>query len=979
MPSSLNEASLEALIESHLLDANGYAKGDPADYDRTLCLDVPHLMGFLEATQPEIVKKLGIGQEEASRTKFLSRLSAEIRKRGVVDVLRSGFGHQAVAKIRLYYPTPSAHNEQAGKNHAANRWVVTRQLRYSQDEQARSLDMVVFLNGLPIATFELKNSLTKQSTKDAIRQYQRDRPTTEPLFKFGVCLVHFAVDDQTVAFCTALADERSVFLPFNKGWKDGAGNPPNPDGLKTDYLWKEILTKEVFGRIIEKFAQIITEEDPKTKRKKRKQIFPRYHQLDVVTKLLSDAATNGPGKRYLVQHSAGSGKSNSITWLAHQLTELRGQVATDPVFDSIIVVTDRRVLDKQLRDNIAQFARVAGVVEAITQGSKQLKLALQNGKKIIITTIQKFPFVCDDIRSLPGNNFAIIIDEAHSSQGGQTAAKLNETLRDDDEEFYETDEDRLNKIIESRKFLDNASYFAFTATPKNKTLELFGVKQPDGTFGPFHPYTMRQAIDEGFILDVLQNYTTWSSYYKLLKKVEDDPEVDARKARKKLKKFVESHEHAIRMKAEIMVDHFHDEVIAKRKINGKAKAMVVTSGIERAIQYKLAIVAYLAERRSPYKALVAFTGEKKYQDEKYTEDSMNGFAGAKIPDEFEKEEYRFLIVAEKFQTGFDQPLLHTMYVDKELAGVQAVQTLSRLNRTIPGVKRDTFVLDFHNDAEPIRKSFEPYYKTTILSEETDPNKLHDLKAELDAAQVYGQEEVDTFVSKFLQDASRYDLDVILDACAACYKEELDEDGQIKFKGNAKAFVRTYNFLGGILPFKNLEWEKLATFLRFLVHKLPSPEDPDLAAGIMEAIDMDSYRVEKQATNDIILEGDETLEPVPVGGGGGRQEPDFDLLSNIIRSFNDQFGNIAWEDEDRLRKTMNELQQKIRGNESFQNAKSSKQNEQTIRIAHDDALKTAMLGLMKDHTQLYKLYANNKDFKRALADALFRLTMGDEVA
>lgn len=978
MPTSLNEASLESLIESHLIDANGYVMGDSADYDRSLCLDVPQLMGFLEDTQPEVVKKLGLGKEGAGRTKFLTRLSSEVRKRGVVDVLRSGFGHQSVPKIRLYHPSPSAHNEEAARKHAANRWVVTRQLRYSQDEQARSLDMAILVNGLPVATFELKNSLTKQSTKDAIRQYQQDRPASEPLFKFGVCLVHFAVDDQAVAFCTALADERSVFLPFNRGWNEGAGNPPNPDGLKTDYLWKEILTKETFGHILEKYAQIVSEEDPKTKRKKRKQIFPRYHQLDVVTRLLVDAA-GGPGKQYLIQHSAGSGKSNSITWLAHQLTELRGTGSTAPVFDSIIVVTDRRVLDKQLRDNIAQFARVSGVVEAVTQGSRQLKSALQNGKKIIITTIQKFPFVCDDIRSLPGRNFAILIDEAHSSQGGQTAAKLNETLRADDQEFYETDEDRLNKIIEGRRFLDNASYFAFTATPKNKTLELFGTKQADGTSGPFHVYTMRQAIEERFILDVLRNYVTWSSYYKLLKRVEDDPEVDAKKARKKMKKFVESHEHAIRMKAEIIVDHFHDEVIAKRKINGKAKSMVVTSGIERAIQYKLAVDAYLRERRSPYQALVAFTGEKEYQGEKYTEDGMNGFAGTKIPAEFEKEEYRFLIVAEKFQTGFDQPKLHTMYVDKELAGVQAVQTLSRLNRTLPGAKHDTFVLDFHNDAETIRKAFEPYYRTTILSEETDIDKLHDLKAELDSAQVYGQEEVDSFVSKFLQNAARYDLDLILDACAAYYNEQLDEDAQIKFKGNAKAFVRTYNFLGGILPFRNPEWEKLAIFLRFLVRKLRSPEDPDLAAGVMEAIDMDSYRVEKKATEQIRLAGDEVLDPVPVGGGGGKGEPEFDLLSNIIKSFNDQFGNIAWEDEDRLRKTMTELRQKIQDDEAFQNAKASTQGEQAVRIAHDEALKGAMLGLMKDHTQLYKLYANNPDFKRALADALFRLTAGDEVA
>lgn len=978
MPTRLDEASLESLIESHLLETNGYLSGKNGDYDRESCLDGVQLMAFLEATQPEVIVKLGIGDEGTARTKFFARISSEVRKRGIIDVIRKGVGHQSVPRIHLYYPTPSANNEEAAKRHAANRWTVTRQLRYSKDDQARALDLALFANGLPVATFELKNSLTNQSTQDAIRQYQQDRPKTEPLFNFGVCLVHFAVDDQTVAFCTALADEKSVFLPFNRGWNEGAGNPPNPDGLKTDYLWREILTKQTFGRILEKFAQIIEEEDPETRKKKRKQIFPRFHQLDAVSRLLHDAA-GGPGKRYLIQHSAGSGKSNSITWLAHQLTELTAEGDSRPVFDSIIVVTDRRLLDKQLRDNIAQFAQVQGVVEAITRGSRQLRKALEAGKKIIITTIQKFPFICDDIRSLPGKKFAILIDEAHSSQGGQAAAKLNEALSTDDEEYFETDEDRLNRIIESRKFLDNASYFAFTATPKNKTLELFGVRQADGSFRAIHVYTMRQAIEEGFILDVLQNYTTYDSYYKLLKRVADDPEVDAKRARKKMKKFVESHDHAIRRKAEIMIDHFHDEVIAKRKIDGQAKAMIVTSGIERAIQYRLAFDAYLLERRSPYKALVAFTGEKEYRSEKYTEDGMNGFAGTKIPDEFKKDEFRFLIVAEKFQTGFDQPKLHTMYVDKELAGVQAVQTLSRLNRTIPGVKRDTFVLDFHNDAERIRAAFEPYYRTTILSEETDPNKLHDLKTELDGAQVYAQDTVDTFVSKFLKNAARYDLDIILDACTATYLDVLDENGQIKFKGNAKSFVRTYNFLAGILPFKNQDWEKLAIFLRFLVLKLKSPDDPDLARGVMEAIDMDSYRVEKRATQDILLAGDETLEPVPVGGGGGRGEPEFDLLSNIIKIFNQQFGNIAWEDQDRLRKTMVELRDTISENEAFRNARTSRQDEQTVRIAHDDALKTAMLGLMKDHTQLYKLYSNNPDFKRALADALFRMSFGEEVA
>lgn len=533
--------------------------------------------------------------------------------------------------------------------------------------------------------------------------------------------------------------------------------------------------------------------------------------------------------------------------------------------------------------------------------------------------------------------------------------------------------------MESRKFLKNASYFAFTATPKNKTLELFGTKQSDGTFEADHSYTMKQAIDEGFILDVLDKYRTYNSWVRLLKKVADDPEVDAKKARKKLKKYVESHAHAIKTKAEIMVDHFHEEVIAKRKIDGKAKAMIVTSGIERAIQYKLAIDLYLKERERPCKTLVAFTGEKEYKGAKYTEDNMNGFAGTEIPEEFEADEYRFLIVAEKFQTGYDQPKLHTMYVDKELAGVQAVQTLSRLNRTIPGIKRDTFVLDFHNEAESVKKAFEPYYRTTILSEETDINKLHDLKTDLDAAQVYGDEHVEVFVSKFLRNAARYDLDLILDACVATCVQDLDEKGQIKFKGNAKSFVRTYNFLAAVLPFKNPAWERLGIFLRFLVNKLPSPEDSDLAMGVLEAIDMDSYRVEMKATEDIALEGNETLEPVPIGGDGGKPEPEFDLLSNIIKSFNEQFGNIDWEDEDHLGRTIKDLKEKIDADEAFTNAKASGQNEQTIRVAHENALKLAMLGLMKDHTQLYKLYANNADFKRALADALSRLSLGDDAA
>ena len=570
-----------------------------------------------------------------------------------------------------------------------------------------------------------------------MQQYKRDRDPRELLFQFGRCLVHFAVDDQEVRFCTHLKGKDSWFLPFNKGYNDGAGNPPNPHGLKTDYLWREVLTREGLTDIIENYAQVVEEKDERTGRKKALQIFPRYHQLDVVRKLLADARSRGAGRRYLIQHSAGSGKSNSIAWLAHQLVGLEQDSA--PIFDSVIVVTDRRVLDKQIRDTIKQFAQVAATV-GHAEHSGDLRRFLASGKKIIITTVQKFPVILDEIgNEHRGRTFAILIDEAHSSQGGRTAAKMNMALSaQGGEQEEETTEDAINRIMEARKMLPNASYFAFTATPKNKTLEIFGEPWPEGDVvkhRPFHSYTMKQAIQEGFILDVLQHYTPVASYYRLAKTVEDDPEFDTQKAQRKLRRYVESHEHAIRAKAEIMVDHFHEQVLAKHKIGGQARAMVVTSGIERAIQYFHAIRDYLQERKSPYRAIVAFSGEHEYGGQQVTEASLNGFASNLIPERIREEPYRFLICADKFQTGYDEPLLHTMYVDKPLSGIKAVQTLSRLNRAHPK-KHDTFVLDFQNDADTIQAAFEDYYRTTILSEETDPNKLHDLKADLDGYQVY---------------------------------------------------------------------------------------------------------------------------------------------------------------------------------------------------------------------------------------------------
>ena len=745
--------------------------------------------------------------------------------------------------------------------------------------------------------------------------------------------------------------------------------------MKTDFLWKDILNRQGLIDIIENYAQIVERKDPKTGKVKRDQLFPRFHQLDVVRKLLADAKAKGAGRRVLIQHSAGSGKSNSIAWLAHQLVRLendRGQV-----FDSVIVVTDRRILDQQIRDTIKQFAQVGATV-GHAERSGDLRRFITDGKKIIITTVQKFPFILDDIGALHmDRRFAIIIDEAHSSQGGKAAAALNAALMEaEDGDEDETVEDKINAIMQSRKMLPNASYFAFTATPKNKTLEIFGEPYPEGDavkHRPFHSYTMKQAIQEGFILDVLRYYTPVSSYYRLIKTVDADPEFDTKRATKKLRRYVESNDHAIRLKAEIMVDHFHEQVLALNKIGGQARAMVVTSGVERAIQYYQAVSAYLVERKSPYKAIVAFSGEHEFRGAKVTEANLNGFPSKDIVDQIEADPYRFLICADKFQTGYDQPLLHSMYIDKTLSGIKAVQTLSRLNRAHPQ-KHDAFVLDFMNDTDTIRASFDTFYRTTILSDETDPNRLHDLKATLDGYQVYDPALIEQFVGLYLAGADRDRLDPILDACVAAYSVNLDEDGQVDFKGKAKAFTRTYSFIAAILPYTNGDWEKLSIFLNFLIPKLPAPREEDLSKGILEAIDMDSYRVEKQAAQRMQLaDQDAEIDPVPTDGGGHMAEPELDRLSNIIRGFNDLFGNITWADTDRIRRLIaTEIPDKVAANAAYQNAKQNS-DKQNARIEHDKALSGVIISLMKDDTELFKQFSDNPEFKRWPTDTVFAAT------
>ena len=1011
MPTDTTEKGLESLIMRHMTGTEGLSAGSadrvaetapssaghgwfagrPAAYDREYAVDIEHLFTFLSTTQPDEYAKLGIGdyrdETGMAKRKFLARLQGEITRRGVVDVLRHGIKHGPL-RFDLFYGSPSPENPRAVERHAANRFSIARQLHYSREATKRSLDLCAFINGLPVATFELKNSLTKQTVDDAIEQYKRDRDPREMLFQFGRCMVHFAVDDHAVAMCTALQGSKGMakaswFLPFNQGWNNGAGNPPNADGVKTDYLWKRILSPQGLIDIIENYAQIVEEENPKTGKKKKVQIFPRYHQLDVVRRILADALENGAGKRYLIQHSAGSGKSNSIAWLAHQLIGLRKEGAD--VFDSIVIITDRRILDRQIRETIKGFAQVGSIIGAVREGvgsskTEQLAGFLKQGKKIVISTVQTFPFVLDRIgEEHRGKKFAIIIDEAHSSQGGRTAAAMSMALSESD---IETTEDWINDEIErrikSRKLVPNASYFAFTATPKNKTLEIFGIPYQAGDevkHRPFHGYTMKQAIQEGFILDVLKHYTPVAGYYRLAKTVEGDPEYDVKKARKKLRVYVESHSKAIRDKAEIMVDHFMEQVIGQNKIGGQARAMVVTGSIQRAIQFFFAFRDYLAEIKNPYKAIVAFSGEPEYKGEKVSESKLNGFSSNDIADKIQEEPYRFLICADKFQTGYDEPLLHTMYVDKALSGIKAVQTLSRLNRAHPK-KHDVFVLDFQNDTETIEESFADYYRTTILSRETDPNKLHTLKAELDQYQVYSPEQIDALVALYLSGADRDQLDPILDVCVAVYVGELDEDGQVDFKGKAKAFARTYDFLATILPYGVQEWEKLSIVLNFLIAKLPAPIEEDLAKGILDAIDMDSYRAEKQATLAIALpDADAEIEPVPMAGGGRKPEPEMDTLSNIVKAFNDQFGGLFSDPKRMEQRITDEIPKKVLDDQAYMNARQNS-DRQNARIEHDKALKRVITALFTDDAQLFKQFQDNESFRHWLTDTVFGMTYED---
>lgn len=984
-----SETGLEKIIVDWLRDKNGYEQATPHDYNKDFALVDTWVERFVVATQPDKVEQSMCFASPSERMKFFTRLANEITKRGVVDVLRKGYKFNG-STFDLYYPLPSDLNPSAKKAYGQNIFGVIRQVMYSKTN-TNEIDFVVFINGLPLATFELKNNYTGQTYENAIRQYQTDRNPKELLLQKKRCAVHFAVDDQQVWMCTALAGKDSWFLPFNRGVNGGAGNPVVENDTMTSYLWKDILTKPTLSNIIENFAQVIVskEKDMKTGkiRDKEKVIWPRYHQLDAVRTLVKQTQKCGVGKRFLIQHSAGSGKSNTITWLAYQLVVLLKN--QQPFFDSVVVVTDRVNLDRQIRDNINAFQRLSNIV-GWADKSETLRLMLQGGKKIIVSTINKFSFILDEIGStLKDRRFAIIIDEAHSSQNGAMSANLATGLSgyaapkayvmpcvceagmvasggpDVDIETEEEDtDDKINRILKGRKLAKNANYYAFTATPKNKTLEMFGEKITDAdgniSFVPFHEYTMKQAIEEGFILDVLKYYTPYSSYYRILKTSADDPEYDKKKAQGKLRAYVEAQPETIEKKAEIIVEHFCSKVFMK--IGGKARAMLVTSSIERAIEFYKVITRMLEERNSPYRAIVAFT-DKMIDGQLVTEASLNGFPSAEIETKMEEEPYRILIVANKFQTGYDQPLLHTMYVDKQLSGVKAVQTLSRLNRCHPK-KQDTFVLDFANDPEMIQKAFQDYYKTTVLVGESDVNKLNDLTETIEGFCFYTQDDVDRVVELKLtgNDDDRPAMDAVLDGVTERFKEKLNEDEQIVCKSGIKNFNRCYPYFSSIMPFESAEWEKQYIFYSLLVKKLPKLKIDDFTEGLIDNIDFDKYRIVKEEERQIVLENENAeVAPVPVGHGTGKPVPEMEALSTIVKDFNELFGNIDWKNRDEVQRQINELPARIAGSVDFANAVKNG-DSQVAQITFNDDMIAIVAAMLEEKTEFVQAYFGNKDFQ-----------------
>ncbi len=969
MPTNISEKQLETILVDYLREVHQYEQGVSEDYSKDYALDMARVKRFLMATQKKKVDNTACFASEVSERKFFTELSKQLANRGVTDVLRKGFRYISEL-FDMYYPLPSELNPTAQELYKKNIFCVTRQQFYSKENQ-NSIDVMISLNGLPLMTIELKNHYTGQTIENAVRQYQTDRDPKDPLLTPKRCAVHMAVDDDDIKMCTWLSGKSSWFLPFNKGVNGGAGNPINPNGVKTAYLWEEILEKRSLSDIIENYAQVVKKKDEKTGQEKQSVVWPRYHQLDCVRKLLAETKAKGVGQRFLIQHSAGSGKSNSITWLAYQLVGLLD--GTQALLDSVIVVTDRVNLDTQIKNNIVAFKRLQNLV-AWADSAEALRNHLSSGKKIIITIVHKFPYILEAIGGeLKHKRFGIIIDEAHSSQNGSLSAKMNIALSGNAGDDEMDLEDRLTAIIEGRKMVTNANYYAFTATPKNKTLQMFGTPftQPDGETGhkPFHEYTMKQAIEEGFIMDVLEHYTTYTSLYKIVKAISDDPMFDKKEAQKKLRAFVEGQPETIQQKASIIVEHFHTQVIDKGKVGGQARAMVVTSSILRAIEFYYEIKRLLEERKSPSKAIVAFSGSKNYGGKDVTEADINGFPSKDIEENMEHDPYRILVVADKFQTGYDQPLLHTMYVDKILTDVKAVQTLSRLNRCHPK-KRDTFVLDFANEAEDIQKSFQRFYKTTILSKETDPNKLNDLLTEIEEANIYTEEEVNELNEKYWGGAPRETLDPIVNVAVERFKA-LDDKKKVMCKSSIRGFLRTYPFIAAVMPFKSVEWEKLETYFSLLIHKLPKILVDDFTEGLIDAIDFDKYRLIKNEEQKIELENKNAeIDPIPVGSPKGPQEPELAKLSDILNEWNDiHFTNI-----DKAKEQLEELPARLQADETFVNA-AKNSNKETAMQQCASSLMMIVASMLNENTEFCRYYLDHPDFMNAINQRVFDSVYG----
>ena len=977
----------ESLVAPYGVQHCGYSSGSPSDFNLQYAIDERFFWQFLQKTQAIELAKLQKNNPSDWQRKLLERYDRLMKKYGILHLLKKGLPVDD-AHFHLMYPAPLASSsDKVKQNFAANIFSCTRQVRYSLANPLQEIDMVLFLNGIPLITLELKNAWTGQTARyHGQKQYREDRDINQTLLNFGRCLVHMAVDTDEVYMTTKLAGKATYFLPFNKGHNHGKGNPPNPAGHKTAYLWEEVFTKESIANIIQHFVRLDgASKDPLPK---RTLFFPRYHQLDVVRKLVDHASQHGVGQTYLIQHSAGSGKSNSITWAAYQLIEtypatsdVAGGISLDqPLFDSVIVVTDRRLLDKQLRDNIKEFSEVKNIVAPAFK-SAELKLALESGKKIIITTIQKFPFIIDGIADLSDKRFAVIIDEAHSSQSGSAHDNMNRAMGRAAVEEAEDAQDKILQAMKSRKMRGNASYLAFTATPKNTTLEKFGQRQDDGSFKPFHLYSMKQAIEEGFILDVLANYTTYKSYYEIEKSIAENPQFDTQKAQKKLRAYVERSQQTIDTKAEIMLEHFIPQVVNTKKLKGKAKGMVVTQNIETAIRYHKAITRLLEAKGHPFKALVAFSGSKEVDGVEYTEADINGFAEADTKDKFDTDEYRLLVVANKYLTGFDQPKLSAMYVDKKLASVLCVQTLSRLNRSAPKLGKkteDLFILDFFNSVDEVKAAFDPFYTATSLSEATDINVLHDLKDALDDVGVYEWHQVEDFVKRYFNNEDAQTLSPIVDVAAARFEHELElgDDDKIDFKIKAKQYVKIYGQMASIMPYEIVAWEKLFWFLKFLIPKLKVTDpDSETIDELLESVDLSSYGLQRVKLNHAIKldEADTELDPQnpnPRGAHGGDKQED--PLDQIIRTFNERWfqGWSATPEEQKV-KFIN-IAESIKQHPDFEAKYQNNPDPHNRELAFEKMLKEVMLRRRKDELELYKLFAGDAAFKASWMQSMQRM-------